>query len=84
LCGLNWRVETGASRTGGREDWLEVVKDPEDLGGAAGFGTVPEVEEFGDDGTVLGGDNVEDEVEAGAAEVLAFVTLAFDADIAAG
>jgi hypothetical protein len=84
LCGLNWQVETFASGTGCGEEWLEVVEGPVFGDGTGGFGTAPEVEAYGDDGTVLGGDSVEDVDEAGAAEVLALGRLTFGVGIAAG
>ncbi len=60
------------------------MEDPVCGDGIGGFGTVPEVEAVGDDGTVLGGDGVEDADEARAAEVLALGPLTFGVGTTAG
>ncbi len=70
--------------TGGGEDFPEAVEDLEDCVWAGGFGTVPKVEGVREDGTVLVGDGDEDEVKAGAAEVLALGALTFGIGTAAG
>ncbi len=71
------------SGTGCGEEQLEAIEDPVFGEGIGVFGTVPRVEFVGDDGTALGGDGVEDAVEARAAEVLALGHLIFGVVIAA-
>ncbi len=52
--------------------------------GWAGFGTVPEVEAIGEEDTVLGGDEEDDDYWAGLAEVLALGVIIFGIGIGAG
>ncbi len=83
MWGLSWQVKILVSRTGGEEGLLDLEEDPVGGDGIGGFGTVPEVDAFGDDGTVLAGDGVDDAEGAGAAEVLALGPQIFGGDIAA-
>ncbi len=84
LWGLNWRVETSAVGAVGVGNLLEVVDDPEVWVDWAGFGTVPEVEAEGEEGTVLSGDEEDDDDWAGLADVLAFGVFTLGIGISAG
>jgi hypothetical protein len=52
--------------------------------GSGGLGTVPDVEGVGEDGTILAGEGEEDELRAGAVDVLAFGALIFGIGAAGG
>jgi hypothetical protein len=84
LCCLSCWVETLTSGLGFGEELLDWAEDLVVGDGSSGLGTIPDVEAFGDDGTVLGGDSINDAVEAGAAEVLALDALIFGGRMAAG
>ncbi len=77
-------METCVVGTGGVGDLLEAVDRLGTGIGWAGFGTVPEVEAVGEEGTVLSGDDEDDEDWVGAAEALALGGLIFGARITAG
>jgi len=77
-------VETCVVGTGGVGDLHEAVDGLGTVIGWAGFGAVPEVVAVGEEGTLLGGDDEDDEDWVGAAEALALGGLIFGAWITAG
>jgi hypothetical protein len=77
-------VETCVVGTGGVGALLEAVDRLGTGLGWAGLGMVPKVEAIGEDGTVLCGDDEDDEDWVGAADILALGGLIFGAGITAG